>query len=68
MADNLPAPRPEQGVERDERLASSSRRSSSGNKVVGKSDGCLLPVSLAGLFLLMSGVAVWLWRAGYMVL
>ena len=65
MADNLPAPRPEQGVKKDERSpqpASSSRRESSGNKVAGDSGGCLLPISLlSGLALLLASSAAWIW-------
>lgn len=70
MADNLPAPRDERGIERKKREqeASSSRRASSGQKVSGKSGGCLLPVSLVGLALLTGGLTVWSWVAGYMVL
>lgn len=71
MAENLPAPRDEGGIERDERqqVASGSRRDSSGRKVSGNSGGCLLLVSLAGLALLTGGGAVvWIWRTGYMVL
>lgn len=71
MSENLPAPRDEGGIERDERqqVASSSRRDSSSRKVSGNSGGCLMLVSLAGLALLTGGGAVvWIWRTGYMVL
>ena len=65
MADKLPTPRPEQGVEKDKRSpqpVSSSRRESSGSKVAGDSGGCLLPISLlGGLALLLVGSAAWLW-------